>query len=157
MDSGIIPKISADGDYLSYFRDLLRQDMAVHGDDYVNHTKKLVVAREPSDKLLYFQDGIKCLLSTLNKTHINVNVITPAMELDKYKTLVTRLVAFLQHVAVQSDVVLDTVVITCAALQQKFYHLGWLESEMNKPLPRPFTLHDFSRPLTVYEEDHDLF
>ena len=155
VDSGIIPKLSADGDYLSLFCVLLRQDMAVHGADFVNHTRKSV-AREISDKLLYFQDGIKCLLSTVDKTHLNVNVITPAMELDKYKTLVTRLVAFLQHVAVQSDVVLDTVVITCAALKQKFFHLGWLERDMKKPLPRPFTLYDFSRPLTVYEEDHDI-
>ena len=153
VDSGIIPKISADGDYLSHFRDLLRQDMAGYGTKYVQFIKQLV-ARETSDKLLYFQDGIKCLLSTLDKTHLNVNVITPAMELDKYKTLVTRLVAFLQHVAVQSGVKLDTVVITCAALKQKFFHLGWLENELKKPLPRPFTLHDFSRPLTIYEEDY---
>ena len=150
VDSGIIPKISADGDYLSHFRDLLRQDMAVYGSKYV------LVARATSDKLLYYQDGIKCMLSTLDKTHLNVNVLAPAMELDKYKTLVTRLVAFLQHVASKAEVVLDTVVITCAALKQKFYHLGWLENELKKPLPHPLTLHDFSRPLTVYEEDHDI-
>lgn len=155
VDSGIVPKLTADGDYLSHFRDLLRQDMALCNVKYVQFIKQLV-ARETPEKLLYFQDGIKCMLSTLDKTHLSVNVLAPDMELDKYKTLVTRLVAFLQHVAAKAEVVLDTVVVTCAALKQKFYHLGWLENELKKPLPRPFTLHDFSRPLTVYEEDYDL-
>lgn len=155
VDSGVIPILSGDGSYLSYYRNLLREDMTIYAPVFENHIEKLQ-ERKTAERLLNYQCGIKCVLSTPDKTRLFANVLFPSMELDKYITLVTRLLSFLQHLSVKANVTLSTVVITCAALKQKFFHLSWMERELAKPLPVPLTLHDFSRPLTVYEEDYDI-
>lgn len=153
VDSGIIPVLSGDVGYLCYFRDLLREDMAVYGPVFEKHVKKMVMRKEV-ERLLNYYRGIKCVCSTADNKRLCVNVLFPSMELGQYKTLVTRLLLFLQHLCVKLGMQLSTVVITCAALIQKFFHLRWMESELVKPLPVPMTLHDFSRPLTFDEEDY---
>lgn len=155
VDSGVIPIISGCGSYLSYFRDLLSEDMTLFGPVFETQIRKLL-ERKTAERLLNYQYGIKCVLSTPDKTRLFANVLFPAMELDKYTTLVTRLLSFLQHLSVNTNLTLSTVVITCAELKQKFFHLGWLSRELSNPMPVPLTLHDFSRPLTVYEQDFDL-
>lgn len=143
VDSGIVPKLTGDGDYLCNFCDLLKRDMVSYGNEFVDRLVTLVVEQnEENVSTLCYTDGIKCVFFC-HHDNLYVNVLFPKMELFKYKTLVTRLVAFLQLVAVQSNVVLSTVVITCAALKQKCYRRDWLENELKKPLPSPFTLHDF--------------
>lgn len=142
VDSGIVPKLTGDEDYLCNFCDLLTHDMILYGNEFVDRLVTIVVKQnEENVCTLRYTDGITCVFSCHDSLY--VNVLFPKMELYKYKTLVTRLVAFLQLVAVQSGVVLSTVVITCAALKQKCYRRDWLENQLKKPLPRPFTLHDF--------------
>lgn len=154
VDTGIIPKLTGDGDYLSSLRKEVDSLYFCHGETFVSNVQKLM--QRKAGKILKIGFKTTCVFSTPNPQHLLVNVLLAKQEFLQFKFYVTRLVAFFQRVALEAGTTLHTVVVTCTVLKFGFSASFWIDNELEKPMPKPLTAHDMVRPLRIDEWDVDL-
>ena len=156
VSSGIIPHF-ARGYYLSHLRKLLKDDWFLYS---VQFKRALTCLKDKGEgKNLLSYDNSHCGLDVVGK-QLFVNVLMYKVQLHNLKVKIQRVVSFFHKVAEELDLVLNTVVITCTAIVYERLHIFSCTNELRQygdaSLLVPLTVYDFKRPLTVYEEDHDL-
>ena len=133
VDSGIVPKLTADPEYLRVLRNWVRDDIAVYEKQFTNHLHKLCSSRSKVfSPFLSLGAAATCGFSSLKKKELLANVLLPKQTLEDYKSRITRVVAFLHHVASTAGLRLTTVCVTCNALVSLRYHSLWIEKELEK-------------------------